>query len=75
MRTSASSPLLSSQPCLITQQTAELKLALDGTNALTPSQVIVWLFPHVQLKRFAPLNICVHQLPPSNTAGLLSLGL
>lgn len=40
--------LLSSKPPLIPPQTSELKLALDGTNALTPSQVMLWLIflPH-----------------------------
>lgn len=36
--------LLSSKLPLIPPQTSELKLALDGTNALTPSQVLVWHF-------------------------------
>lgn len=36
---------LSSKPPLIPSQTSELKLALEGTNALTPNQVMVWLFP------------------------------
>lgn len=43
--TTLPSVLLSSKPPLIPSQTSELKLALEGTNALTPSQVMVWLFP------------------------------
>uniref|UniRef100_H3CL85 Target of myb1 membrane trafficking protein n=1 Tax=Tetraodon nigroviridis TaxID=99883 RepID=H3CL85_TETNG len=38
-RSSVPAALLSSKPCLITPYTSELKVALDGTNGLTPSQI------------------------------------
>lgn len=47
--------LLSSKPPLIPPQTSELKLALEGTNALTPSQVMLWLF-------FSPILAELHVL-------------
>lgn len=53
--------LLSSK--LIPHQTSELKLALEGPNALTPSQVMVWLFPCLlKCCLTSPFCIYVYQL-------------